>query len=291
MADPIYQMLASSLQEMGLGALFTLDQAGNPGGWLWDQFQQGIDTPEELGFAIQNTDVFRAEFGVIVEQKRRAAAGEPVYVMSPAEVIEYRNGAKQLMSAAGMPSWFYDDKADFDKLMLTDQSLQELEGKITAGFDYMEAAPPEVRQAFTDYYGVQGPAALAAYILDPDRTVAQIEKATKVAYTGGMAKRYDIQLEQATAARIAELPMSEAGINEGLSQISSQQGIFAEGAFEAGPNLDASTTGVAAVFEADAAAQRQIARRGAQRQAVNKSSTGGAVLTQRGLTGASSAND
>lgn len=287
--NSMFQTLGQQLRDMGLGALFTVDAQGTPGGWLWQQMQAGVDTAEELQAALQQTDVYRERFGVIVEQQQRAAKGEAVYVMSPQEVIEYEHTAKQLMRKAGLPTTFYDRPEDFNKLILSDISVSELDQRLGQAYEYVQAAPPEVRQAFTDFYGVaQGDAHLAAWALDPDRTLTDINRATRTAYTGGMAKRFDIQLGRDAAQRIADLPKTEAGITEGLENISAQADLFREGVFDT-TDLTAENHGVASVFEADAEASKAIERRLIQRKNIDRSSTGGAALTNQGLIGAGTA--
>lgn len=284
-----FNTLAQSLKDMGLGALFQVDAQGNPSGWLWNQMQSGVDTTEELQAAIQQTDVYRSRFSVIVEQQRRAAAGEAVYVMSPDEVIRYEMNARQMMRKAGLPATFYDRPEDFAGLMLSDISLEELDGRLGQAFEYVQAAPPEVRDAFREFYGVaQGDAQLAAWALNPERTLVDIERATRTAYAGGMAKRFDISLSRAASERIAALPRTEAGITEGLTQLAAQGNVFEEGLFEVG-DISAENQGIASVFEGDANASREIERRVIRRRAPDQSSTGGAALTNQGLIGSASA--
>lgn len=284
----VFAQLGNYLNEMGLGKLFSVDSQGNPGGWLWNRMQTGTDTPEELRIAIESTDVFRERFGVIVEQRRRAAAGEPVTVMSPQDVLDYERTVKQTMSAAGLPGWFYDQPEDFSKLILADMSPAEVSARISEGYDYVQSAPPEVRAAFNEFYGVgQGDAALAAWALDPDRVVRDINKATRTAYASGMAKRFDVSISRAAAEKIADLPRTEAGIVEGLTQVASQANVFNEGIGEA---TDLTTdTGVAAVFEGDADAITAMNRRVGQRRTVNAAATGGAAISNTGVVGAGSA--
>jgi hypothetical protein len=283
----VYATLSNYLRDLGLGQLFSVDGAGNPSGWLWNQLQSGIDTAEELRIRLEATDVYRDRFGVIVEQQRRAAAGEPVRVMSPAEVIEYENTARQMMSMAGMPAWFYDEPSDFSKLMLADMSLAEVQARVVEAYDYVQAAPQEVRDAFDSFYGVgQGDGALATWALDPERTVRDVTKATRTAYAAGMANRFDITIDRATAERIADLPTTEEGIVTGLRNVARQKNVFNEGITEV--NDITTRDGVASAFEGDADASRDIERRLAERDSINRSSTGGAVITNTGVVGAGS---
>lgn len=280
-----FSTLAGYLDQIGLGALFKIDNQGNPSGWLWSQIQGGVDSEVELRTALYQTDVFRERFGVIQEQQRRAAKGEPVYVMSPAEVLEYEKTVKQMMSAAGLPPTFYDEPRDFHKLILNDMSPQEVGERITQAFDYVLSAPPEVRATFTAYYGVgQGDAQLAAWALDPDRTVRDITRATRTAYSGGMAERFGIKLDKAAAEKIADLPMGEAGIAEGFKNVAGMKGIFNEGLGDSGTDLT-TDTGVQSVFEGNADATQQITNRVLRRAAGNRTSTGGAATTQEGVVG------
>lgn len=289
MADPLYNTIASQLAALGLGALAPVSPSGEPTGWLADQIRQGYDSIDELMINLQSTDVFRQRFGVIFEQQRRAAAGQPTYVMSPAEVIEYERRASQMMQAANLPAWFYDQPEDFNNLILRDMSIAELEERIVQTYEYVQNALPEVRAKFQEFYGVaQGDAALAAYVLDPERTTANLERARRSAYTAGLADRFDIALSRAVSERIAQLPQTEAGIVAGLQQISAQQGLFDEGVFET-TDLSAENEGVASVFEADADAMRAIERRRASRTASSRATAGGAAQTARGVVGAGTA--
>lgn len=280
-----FTALGNYLRDMGLGSLFSTDAQGNPSGWLWNQLQAGIDNEDELRIKLEQTDVYRERFGVIIEQQRRAAKGEPVQVMTREQVIGYENAAKQMMSAAGMPPWFYDEPGDFSKLMLADMSLNEVQARIGEAYDFVKAAPPEVRAAFTDFYGVgNGDAALASYALDPERTVRDISKATRTAYAAGMADRFDIKIDQATATRMADLPTTNEGIVSGLRNVAAQKNVFNEGIGEV---TDLTTKdGVASVFEGNSAASNAIEKRITERRSIDKSSTGGAAITNAGVVGA-----
>lgn len=287
-SNPDFNILANQLRAIGLGALFTVRADGTPSGWLWEQFQAGVDTEAELMAAIQQTDVFRNRFGVIIEQQRRAAAGQPGIVMTPGEVLEYEARVSQVMRAGGLPTWFYDQPQDLHTLILNDMSVAEVEQRVAQGFEYVDNAPPEVRAKFEEFYGVaQGDAALAAYVLDPTRTTAQLERATRTAYASGMAQRFDLALGRLAAERIADQPRTEAGIVEGLTQVAAQAGLFEASPFEQN-TITAEDQGVRSVFEGDAEATRDIERRAVSRRAGNRAATGGAVLTQQGLTGAGS---
>lgn len=286
--DPLFSSLKSFLDSIGLGALATLGPNGEPAGWLWDQMRQGFDTSDELMINLQQTDIFKNRFGAIVEQERRAAAGLPQYVMTPAEVLQYEKTVTEMMTAAGMPSWFYDQPEDFQSLILNNMSTKEVEDRIVQSYEYVRNAPIEVRQKFEEFYGVgQGDAALAAYVLDPSRTTGALEQARRSAYTAGLAERFDMSISRQMAERVAQLPRTEAGIVEGLQNVNAQRGLYDESPFEA-TDLTADQ-GLAAQFEGDAGAIDAIQRRQIERSAAQRAATGGAIITNRGLTGAGTA--
>lgn len=292
MADPAaraqFDTLATTLDNIGLGDLFTVDSSGNPSGWLWDQIQAGVDTDEEIAVAIKATDVYKNRFSVIVAQEKAVREGGGGYIMNEIDVLNYETEIAGYMAAAGLPPSFYDDPKDYHKLILSGLSPLEVNKKIVAAYDYVLSAPPEVRTAFEEFYGVgQGDAQLAAWALDPERTTRDITKATRTAYAAGMADRFDVSIDRKTAERIADLPMTEGGITEGMKQVASMSNVFREGI---GETTDlTTTTGVESVFEGSGEAQTAINRRIGERRSIERSSTGGAIITREGLTGAASA--
>src|SRR5688500_1734759 len=88
-----FTTMAAYLRQAGLGDLAVVGADGAPSGWLWDQILSGVDTSAELQIALESTAQFQREFGVILEQRARAARGEPTQVMSVDEVVAYRQTA------------------------------------------------------------------------------------------------------------------------------------------------------------------------------------------------------
>ena len=281
----VYRELESYLQAIGLGSLMQTDSNGNPTGWLWEQVKSGVTSSASLEIALRQTPEFQQRFGIILEQQRRAAAGENVYVMTPAEVLAYEVDVSQAFRTAGLPTSFYDTPGELHQYLSNNLSGEDVVGRIETAFNYVVTAPPEVRAKFEEFYGVgQGDIALATYILDPDIAVRELEKAGRTAYAAGVAERYDIQLARQQAERIAETPLTNVGISEGLQQIAAQAPLFAESVGEA-VDLTAEETGVAAVFEGSGEARTALERRLAQRQAVNRATVGGAITTSAGVVG------
>ena len=284
----IFTLLASYLTDLGLGELATVNAAGDPGGWLWQQIQGGIDTADELRISIESTDVWKDRFGVIVEQRKRAAKGEPVQVMSVDEVLAYERSVAQLMRSAGLPSTFYDSYQDFNELILSGMSVAEVDQRLGEAYNRAVNVSPEIRDAFEAFYGVgQGDGALAAFFLDPERTINTLERQSRAAYTAGMGERYGIGISQSRAEQIAGGPMTEGGITQGLEQVNRLGSVFREGLGET-TDLSAEREGLDLVFDGSSAAQTAIDRRISARRSGDRSSTGGAALTNSGLIGSRS---
>lgn len=280
-----YTSMASWLGGLGLGELAQVAPDGAPSGWLWDQILAGIDTAAEVQIAIEQTAAWQREFNVIVEQRRQAAAGQPVQVMSVDEVVAYRQAAAQLARRAGLPSTFYDNSHDWDAQMLRGRSIAELDEIFGEVWERTRNVNPLVRGAFERFYGVgQGDAALAAYFLDPERTQATLQRQSRAAYTAGMGRTLNLDLSRQAAERIAELPRTESGIMEGLGEIAGMAGVFEESIGESGEDLTAEREGVASVFENDAMATRSIQRRIMARRAT-QGNAGGAAISERGVLG------
>lgn len=278
--------LASFMENLGLGELLSVDANGRPRGWLAEQVIAGVDTQAALEIALQETDAFKNRFPTIALQQEQVRQGQGTYVMTVADILDFERTVSQQMAASGMPSWFYNEPQDFVDLIMSGESPQSIANKIQTAYDYVESAPQEVREVFAEYYGTDSDAAFASYVLDPERTIAQIERAQRTAFTAGMGRRYDLEISRDIAEDISGSAMTEAGIEQGLQRIAGQEELFVESVGEAG-DLTAEETGVAIEFGADSEAQTAVERRLAARQGVQRASVGGALLTERGVTGLS----
>lgn len=275
--------LSAYLSQLGLGSLFALDANGQPSGWLWEQIKTGVDTADQLTLAIEATPEFQTRYGIITEMRRRAAAGEPVRVPTIGQVREYEDTVSRVMRQAGMPTWFYDSYTDAQDLMLKGMSPAEVEERIGKGWSMVRDVDPAVRQAFSNFYGVEGDAALAAFVLDPTRTVAKVEQSARAAYTAGYGRTIGLDVDKVYAERIAQLPKTEAGIQQDLGEVSKMSGLYTETITET-DDLTANT-GLEAVALGDGTAMNALQRRSIQRSVTDRSSSGGAAATQAGVTG------
>lgn len=283
----LFSMMASVIQSAGLGGLFTIGANGAPGGRLWDVITSGVDNEAALMLWFEQQPEFQARFPVIAQMRQAGAGGGISYIPTPREVREYEVTVSAMLRNAGLPSSFYDDPMYAQNLMAQNLSAAEVEQRLGRSWEMVRSTDPTVLSAFTEFFGVQGEGAMAAFFLDPERTLSQLERQARTAYTAGMGRTMGLNLDRAISERIAALPRTEAGIVEGLNQVSEldvQGGVFTEGFTEL-TDLEAETTGIEASLFGDGAARSAIQRRILERQANERSSLGGAAVTQAGAIG------
>lgn len=293
MADPnetLFAQISQYLSSMDLGGLFSM-AGGKPSGWLWDQITSGIDNQAAIQISMENTTQFQQRYGVIAQIRKQAAAGEPVHVPTVAQVREYETTVASTMRQAGIPNFMYDSYQDLQDLMLKGLSPLEVEQRLGQTWDRVQNTDPAVREQYGQFFGIQGDAALAATYLDPTKTLASLERMSRMAYTGGMGHRMGVDIDSATAERIANLPSTDAQIVQGLGQVGQMEtsGILTESLDESGKDLT-NKTATDATFFGDGTALSDLERRAAERGSLGKGGVGGAARTNAGMIGAGSAS-
>lgn len=289
----LFQTIAKYLTDMGLDGLFTIntrtDNRGNkvtiPGGWLWDQITHGVNDANVIQLNLEQTPQFQQQYGIIAELRKAAVGNPAVHVPTVAEVRDYRQTVSSLFRQANLPAYMYDNNQDLDAYMKLGLSASEIESRVGATLDRVRNTDPLVRDTFNSWFGIQGDAALAAVFLDPNKSLAQLDRMSRTAYTGGMGQRMGISLDQATAARIADTPSTDAGIYQDLTTVAgiAKSGILTESFTEANDLTD--QTAIDATFFGDGGATSDLQRRAKERQANNATTVGGAIRTNQGLTG------
>lgn len=296
----MFDLLAQVIREAGLEGLFSVSSDGTPSGPLWDVITSGVDSQAALIAWLENTQQFKTRFPVIAELRGRAAAGESVTIPTPREVREYEERVGAVMRNAGIPIDMYDTFEERQQLMARGLSVVEVEERLGEAWNRVRNTSPEVMAAFTDFYGMEGANMMAAVFLDPEMTLSKLNQMSRTAYTAGMGTvmglnllrgdTYQIQMlgrSQLMAERIAGLPVSEAGVVEGLQQVSQMNragGVFFETMGET-EDLTAENTGLEAQFFGSPEARKQIEQRLLERQAGRQVAAGGALTTQAGVTG------
>jgi hypothetical protein len=270
----LFDQMAQYLTESELGDLWTVDSSGNPGGWLWEQIVNGIDSAAVLQVRLEDTDAFKRNYGVISEMRKKAASGEAVLVPTVAQVRDYRVTVRSVLRNAGLPQWFYDENADADRLMTEGLSPSEVEQRLGRAWTQVQDADPAIRAMFGQFYGIaDGEGALAAFFLDPEKTA-------------GRGSTLGLDVSRQVAERVASSSLSEGGIEAGLADAAALVPLTVESFGESGEDITEGDA-VTGTLLGDAQARQRLERRRIERQAVDRQAAGGAALTSRGVTGLS----
>jgi len=285
-----FAMLSQFLSSIGLGALFNVDANGNPSGWLWNQIQEGTDSQERLLMALEQTPEFRQRFQIIFDLRDRAARGENVTVPSVSQVLQYEQQYKAVMSRAGVPSWFFDEFQDAHRAIQSNLTIDQVSERIENSYSVVSNMPKEVRDLFGEYFGDSSDAALVAAVLDPEKTLASLERATRMAVAGGFARRQGFELSATAAEEYSRLGRSvaqtEAEIAAAAQLIPLTEASMGESRLAAGEGSDVAFKAAAL---GDSAIQSELESRLTTRRAGQSQSAGGALTLQEGIVGAGSA--
>jgi len=279
--DPnaVFQGLAGFLNSIGLGSLFRYE-GGRPSGWLWEQIKGGIETRDELLFALEQTPEFRQRFSVIF---RMRDANAP-YVPTAEQVLEYERDFFQLMNNSGVPSWFYDSNDDAQRAMETGLAITQVEDRLQRGFQVMQRMPNEVKDVFSEYYGQSAEGAMLAAILDPKKTLVEIDRSVRVGQIDGFGRRAGFEINRLEAERFGQVAMSEGEIRQGVQTAAEFRPLTQETFAERQDLTD--VTALEAGLGGSAVDRALLENRLRTRQLQQTAVGGGATISGRGVTGA-----
>lgn len=241
----------------------TLAQYGLPADladWAWKEIQGG-KTMNEVTLDLFNPQtvggkVLHQYFPEI--QARQQAGLSP---MSPGDIITWRNDAKQLMRAAGMPADFYDTKEDFTKFIVGNVSIKELGDRITMARDATFTMTPGEQARMYHEFGQQpGSGALTAFFFDPDRAVPLLQRDYNAAKIGGAADRAGyLGVGDETARQLATAGVSDAQAQQGFGALARESELFHALPGQGGEDISQQVQ-IGAQFLGDAAGEQQIER-------------------------------
>lgn len=160
---------------------------------------------------LQNTREWKARFAA---NETRRQKGLPV--LSPAEYLATERSYRQVMQEAGVPVGFYDKPDDFKQFLSNDVSPAELQGRVKAATDFVQAADRQ-QLAYMKQYYTEGD--LIAYALDPKRAAPLVGKAFQAAAIGGIAGSDGLQVGKKTAEALATAGVTDNQARAGFDQI------------------------------------------------------------------------
>ena len=279
-----FATLAAYLSQLGLGSLFSVGADGTPSGWLYDQMINGNDSEAGILQSLEQTPVFQQRYKVIFDMRERANKGENVVVPTVQDVLAYEKSYTQIMSAAGVPSWFYDSYTDAQDAIRNNLTPEQISDRIDASYNIVKSLPTEVRDMFQQFYGDSTDGALVAAVLDPEKTLAQIDKATRSAAIAGFGAQQNVAVSKQQAEGYAELGKSIDQSRLDITQVASLENLATSNIGESG-NILASDVAFQAGAMGDTSATQQLENRLLGRQLKQRDAGGGAYVASAGTTG------
>lgn len=281
----VFANLSNVLNSVGMGELFSYAN-GQPSGWLWDQIKAGtVNDATTLNVALESTPVWQRLFGDVINGQRAEAKARPtdIHIMSPLEIVQYRQYANQLARQYNAPPDFYTSLHAWDSQMIGQVDQTELQERFAKGWNDVANADPTVRAAFNQYHGTAGDQQLWAFFMDPTHSLNNLELAAQSAVIGGAGTRYGFGLDRPMAERIARLGVSQAQAEQNFGSLQQQEGYFRPTVNE---NGDLTQEAIGQSFGVgDQGATLDLERRRQERLATTQAGVGGAIETRTGVVG------
>lgn len=201
---------------MALETLFKSYGLESLAGKIYDYVKNGYSS-DTISILLQDTPEYKQRFKA---NDARLKAGLPV--LSPADYINTENAYRQILRQSGLPTGFYDSNDDFTNWLSKDVSPTEVQSRADLATQATALANPAYKQALNQMGIDDGH--LAAYFLDPDKSLPLLQKAAATAAIGGAALGQGLTFNQAYAEQLATIGVTAAQAQQGYQQVASELG-------------------------------------------------------------------
>jgi hypothetical protein len=230
--------------------------------------------------AVRDTATYKTRFKA---NEYRVANG---YSPKPEEeIIQMEEAYKATLRANSLPKGFYDTQEDLNNFVGRDVSANELNLRITQGYNAVLQAEPGTKAELQRLYGLND-GDIAAFFIDPERfNQSDAIKKAQAAQTASEARRQaGITLTTQQAEALATEGVTRQEAQQGFAAIGAQQELFQAGM--EGEQAISQQEQIAGTFGTNAEARQAIARRRRSRQAGFEAGGGFAARQseQTGLT-------
>lgn len=239
-----------------------------------------ISNPAALLFTIKDTPEYKTRFK---GNQIRRAAGLPE--LSPADYVNMESSYRTTLSGNSLPKGFYDTQDDFANFIGQDISPNELNARVSQGYNAVMQAEPGTKAELKQLYGLSD-GDIAAFFIDPTRFNQSdaIKKAQAAQIASEARRQAGFTLDAAGAEALATEGITRGQAAQGFQQIGATQELL-------GMNIQGETAlsqeeQIAGTFGTNQAAAQRIATRKRKRQATFEQG-GGFAQTQQGMTGLS----
>lgn len=253
----------------------------------WQWAKEGLHEALIVG-RIRDSEPYARRF---TGMKALRDAGRPI---SEVAYLDIEQRMAQTMRAYGLPSGFYDEPADFGRLIGSEVGPAELERRLSSWQRYeQETRDPVFEAEVRRQFAAAGMAVSEGYFLaaamDPGRAVTAIERNLAAAGAGTEARRAGYgALSVDEALRVGDLGLERGQMAQGFDYLAERTELFEPLAGESDDDRFGRTEQLGAAFGTDAASRRRLERRGRQRMA-EFAGGGSTAVGRRGLSALGSA--
>jgi hypothetical protein len=239
-----------------------------------------VDDPTVLLSSVRDTPEYKTRFK---GNEARRKSGLPE--LSPRDYVSLEESYRSTLSANSLPKGFYDTQDDFANFIGQDISPQELNARVSQGYNAVLQAEPGTKAELQRLYGLND-GDIAAFFIDPERfNQSDAIKKAQAAQTASEARRQaGITLTTQQAEALATEGVTRQEAQQGFAAIGAQQELFQAGM--QGEQAISQQEQIAGTFGTNAEARQAIARRRRSRQAGFEAGGGFAARQseQTGLT-------
>ena len=194
--------------------------------------ENGTEDPTRIRLWLMEQPEFKTRFPAMETLSKAGRA------MTPEQYIQAEQQYITVMRQAGLKPEFFDEEpgkagVQFHKLIANEVLPEEFRTRVQDGYNRVANASPLVRDAFKNYFGVEGDQALAAFFIDPDRATPALIKAANTAEMGAAGRQADINVDFGYATRLAEMGVTYSQAQQGMQRLSQLEGLFDGGVGEA----------------------------------------------------------
>lgn len=225
--------------------------------------------------AVRGTAAYKERFKA--NEYRKANGYAP---KSEDEIIGLENAFKTTLRANSLPQGFYDKQEDFNNFIGRDVSPDELNARVSQGYNAVMQAEPGTKAELMQLYGL-GIGDIAAFFIDPTRFNQSdaIKKAQAAQVASEARRQAGIGLTAGTAEALATEGVTRQQAQQGFAEIGASQEVYGLTTAEQASGQQAITQEqqIGGVFGTNAEARKAITERKRKRTAAFEQ--GGSVLT------------
>ena len=204
-----YDLLLEQFNQYGLGSLVE---------GIKGLVQENV-SPSEFAIRLRQTDAYKKRFAA---NASRITNG--LRALSEGEYIELEDQYQNVMRNYGLPASYYTKgtagrQEGFEKLIAGDVSDVELEERIVNAQKRVIDADPNIKEALKQFYPDIKDGEILAYVLDPDKGLADIKKKITAAEIGGAALSSKLGTTMSRAEELARYGVTAESARAGFGAI------------------------------------------------------------------------